>query len=94
MLSLIAPRYLYIESASDNKWADPHSQLLASLITSSVYNLYGLDGLVHNEKIPEIEEPLHDGNIGYHIRRGWHFLSRFDWNMFMQFIKLKIKKSN
>ena len=89
LLSLIAPRYLYIEGASDNSWADPHAQVLACIATSPVYNLYNLDGFIYNNKFPDIGEQLGNGYIGYHIRKGWHFLSRFDWNMFMKYIKEK-----
>lgn len=87
MLSLIAPRNLYIASASDNMWADPKAQYLALMATNPVYELYNLQGLISNYKMPEIGEQLKDGRIGYHIRQGWHYLSRYDWNMFMNYFQ-------
>ena len=87
LLSLIAPRNLYVVSASDNMWADPKSQYLALMATNSVYELYNLQGLISNYKMPEIGEQLKEGKIGYHIRKGWHYLSRYDWNMFMDYFQ-------
>jgi LmbE family N-acetylglucosaminyl deacetylase len=39
-----------------------------------------------NKMITEVGEWLHDGNIGYHIRSGKHYLSREDWNRFMDYL--------
>lgn len=87
LLSLIAPRNLYVASASDNMWADPKSQFLALIATNPVYELYNLQGLVSEYKMPNIGEQLKNGKIGYHIRKGWHYLSRYDWNMFMDYFQ-------
>ena len=87
LLSLTAPRNLYVASASDNIWADPKSQFLALIATNPIYKLYNLQGLVSDNKLPNIGKQLKDGKIGYHIRKGWHYLSRFDWNMFMEYFQ-------
>lgn len=87
LLSLIAPRNLYVASASDNIWADPKSQFLALIATNPVYELYNSQGLVPDNTMPNIGEQLKDGKIGYHIRKGWHYLSRYDWNMFMDYFQ-------
>lgn len=90
LLALIAPRNLYIASASDNMWADPHSQFLACIATNPIYNLYNLSGLVNNDIYPNIGQQFCEGDVGYHLRKGWHYLSRYDWNMFIKYIKKKI----
>lgn len=87
LLSLIAPRNLYVASASDNSWADPYSQYLALMATNPVYEIYNFPGLISDYTMPEIGQQLKWGKIGYHIRKGWHFLSRYDWNMFMEYFK-------
>lgn len=87
LLSLIAPRNLYVASASDNVWADPMSQFMALVATNPVYELFKMQGLVSDNKMPQIGEQLKSGKIGYHIRKGWHYLSRYDWNMFMEYFK-------
>lgn len=87
LLSLIAPRNLYIASSSEDSWADPHSEFLCALAVNPIYELYGKKGLIHFDKYLEAGEKLLDGNIGYHVRDGWHYLSRHDWNTFIEYIK-------
>lgn len=86
LLALMAPRPVYIASASEDIWADPQSEFLACLAADDAYKLLGKKGLVHENRYPEPGEYLHGGNIGYHLRPGPHFLSRYDWQMFMRFM--------
>ena len=91
LLSLIAPRNLYIASASKDLWADPKSEFLCGVETNSVYELYNKKGLVHENKYPAPDTKLLGGCIGYHLREGSHYLSRYDWNIFIEYIK-KVNK--
>lgn len=86
LLGLIAPRNLYIASASKDTWADPKSEFLCGVATNSVYELYNKKGLVHTDEYPITGTKLFDGSIGYHLRNGCHYLSRYDWNMFIEYI--------
>ncbi|MEO6784811.1 MAG: prolyl oligopeptidase family serine peptidase, partial [Chthoniobacteraceae bacterium] len=43
--ALIAPRLLYIASASEDSWADPKSEFLAAVHAGPVFGLFGLKGL-------------------------------------------------
>lgn len=86
LLSLIAPRNLYVASSSLDKWADPNSEFLACVATTPVYELYNKKGLVCNDEYPNSNTKLLDGSIGYHMREGWHYLSRHDWNIFIEYI--------
>ena len=45
-------------------------------------------GFVHDGKIPGVDVTFHEGNVGYHRRSGKHFLSRIDWNRYMDYIEL------
>lgn len=76
LLALMAPRYLYVSSASEDEWADPHSELLACVAASPAYELLGTKGLVQEE---QEGRPWHQGHIGYHLRQGTHHLGREDW---------------
>lgn len=87
LTALIAPRNLYISSAEEDLHADPKSEFLNAVETSKVYGLLGKEGLITPDCLPETNQVLGDGNIGYHRRRGTHFLSRFDWQQFMAYRK-------
>jgi hypothetical protein len=84
LAALIAPRLLYVASASEDTWADPQSEFLAAVHAAPVYNLFGLEGLGTTE-MPGPESPLHSGSIGHHIRTGKHNLTLYDWTRFMDF---------
>lgn len=90
LCALIAPRLLYIASASEDEWADPQAEYLAGVAASPVYELFGLTGLKSGPLSP-IESPLHDGIIGHHIRRGKHNLTEYDWAQYMNFADKKWK---
>ena len=85
LTALSAPRNLYIASASEDLYADPKSEFLNAVETSKVYKLLGKEGLVTKDEFPKADTPLHEGNIGYHLRTGSHFLSRYDWQQFMAY---------
>jgi len=84
LLSLIAPRLLYVASASEDFWADPESEFLSCVLASEVYELYGIKGLQTNE-MPQPDHPLQEGRIGYHIRTGGHNLTLYDWKCYIDF---------
>jgi hypothetical protein len=82
--ALIAPRLLYIASASQDEWADPEAEFLSGVAATPVYELFGLKGLAAT-KLPSPETPMHEGQIGHHIRTGEHNLTLYDWNCFLDF---------
>ncbi|EPR70949.1 glucuronyl esterase domain-containing protein [Cyclobacterium qasimii] len=87
LLSMIAPRPLYVASATDDLLADPKGEFLSTVHAGPVYELYGLKGLGTNEM------PLPDTSIGneirYHIRSGDHDLTQFDWKQYLQFLDFR-----
>ncbi|OQB15294.1 MAG: hypothetical protein BWY15_00665 [Firmicutes bacterium ADurb.Bin193] len=89
LLAAIAPRKVYVASAEEDLWADPVSEFLSCVAASEVFEKMGLDGLIHNDNLPEAGEVFHKGNIGYHLRAGLHFFSREDWLHFIEFLKQK-----
>lgn len=82
--ALIAPRPLYIASASEDNWADPKSEFLAAVHAGPVFALFGLKGLA-DSVMPQPDMPMHGGQIGYHVRTGKHNLTEYDWGCYMDF---------
>ena len=84
LLSLIAPRALYVASADEDLWSDPRGEFLSLARTSPVFALWG-DPAIDPGGMPALEEPMMSGRRGYHIRRGPHNLTPYDWDRFADF---------
>ena len=83
LLALVAPRYLYVASASLDRWADPKGEYLSAYHASPLYKLYGMKGL-ESEQMPKIGEPIMNA-VGYHIREGKHNITPYDWGHYLDF---------
>ncbi len=83
LLSLVAPRPLYVASATNDRWADPRGEFLAAKHASPVYKLMGRRGLGDHD-LPEPNTPVHT-RIGYHLRSGDHDVTAFDWQQYLAF---------
>jgi pimeloyl-ACP methyl ester carboxylesterase len=84
LLALVAPRGLYVASADADLWADPRGEYLALAHAAPVYDLYKHPGLRPDE-MPPLDTPLVRGRVGYHVRRGVHNLTPYDWERFLDF---------
>ena len=91
LMALTAPRLLYIASAENDLWGDPHGQYLGLLNAVPAYNLFNVKSSL-NEAMPALNTPVKSGNIAYHIRDGKHNMLLKDWNFFMDFADLHWKK--
>lgn len=84
LLALIAPRAVYVASADEDLWADPRGEFLSLANASPVFTLWG-DPAIDPASMPPLERPLHSGRLGYHVRRGGHNLTAYDWMRFLDF---------
>ena len=90
LIALAAPRPAYIASAVEDEWADPKGEFLSGLHAEPVFALFGKKGYGVTEH-PALNTPVGDA-IGYHIRRGKHDVTDYDWEQYLQFAKRHLVK--
>ncbi len=84
LISLIAPRPVYITNASNDLWADPKGSYLSLLHARDVYKLYNKPSAL-TPNPPGVDYAIINSYLGYHNRRGEHNLTLFDWRKFIAF---------
>ena len=89
LISLIAPRLVYVASASEDLWADPKGELLSLANSNPVFELYGDTQLV--DEMPKPDAPVSTKSRAYHVRSGKHDITRFDWEQYLKFASKRIK---
>ena len=92
LVSLIAPRAVFVGAAVDDQWADTNNQFLACAAASEVWKLYQKDGFITEDRLPEVGDVFTEGEVGFHLRAGTHYQSRDDWSTYMQAIKKYFEK--
>ena len=85
LISLVAPRGVYVSSACEDLWADPRGEYLSLVHAAPVYERLGVDAVSHPTPPPP-GEPRVRGATGYHIRSGGHDLTATDWALFLGFL--------
>jgi hypothetical protein len=83
LVSLIAPRPVYIATAEEDYWGDPRGSFLSGKYAEPVYKLFGKGGL-GVDVMPPVGISVGDF-IGYHNRKGGHGLNEYDWEQFLKF---------
>jgi hypothetical protein len=84
LLSLVAPRPLYVASADEDLWSDPRGEFLSLAATSPVYALWK-EAVIAADAMPALDQPMVVGRRGYHVRSGVHNLLPYDWAQFTAF---------
>ena len=72
LLALIAPRPLYVASASDDLNSDPVGEQLSLEAAMPAYRLYGRSAM---------------GKVGHHTRPGRHEITSLDWEYYLAFLR-------
>lgn len=93
LISLIAPRGVYVASADQDLWADPRGEYLALCQAGPVFTLLGVPSLggemltrdlpLSQASPPPLDVQKIAGPTGYHIGSGGHGLKHTDWALFL-----------
>jgi len=93
LVAAVAPRYIVSGTAVEDDWADPYSQFLSGYAASEAWKLCGKTGVVCPDRLPKEGEVWLEGDVGFYMRSGAHFLSRYDWNRYIDFMQAKMNEN-
>jgi hypothetical protein len=84
LLGLVAPRPVYVASATQDSLADPKGEFLTAVHAEPIYRLFGLRGIDTPTWPPPADKSL-GHTIGYHLRTGEHAITIYDWQQYLDF---------
>ena len=87
LLAANLPHEVYVASAELDHWAGQENEFMSCVHASDYYKAHGKTGFIHSGEMPDYGELLHEGDIGYHIRRGTHYFSLEDWRYYIKYLK-------
>ncbi len=92
LISLIAPRPLFLNTGSEDRWGDPHGEFLAARAATPVYGLFGKAG-ISETNFPPLDHALqHD--LGFNCHTGKHDVLPTDWDNFLDFADAHFQQKN
>ncbi len=83
LITLNAPRPVYVTGAHEDRWADPTGEFLACVAAGPAYRLLGAQDLGTNQ-MPPLDQPI-QRTLAYHYRTGGHAVTAFDGEQFLAF---------
>lgn len=92
LIALIAPRPVYVASATKDLWADPKGEFLSARNATPVYRLFGFKGLEGAEMLTEGDTRVWGDVLAYHYREGAHDVTTWDWKNYIEFADRFFKK--
>ena len=85
LLKLVAPRFVYVASASRDVRSGPAGEFEAARLASSFWRACGFDGL-SLQSFPPSGVWDHSGRVGYHLHPGGAELTAWDWERYMDYM--------
>ncbi len=92
LVAMMAPRSVYIASATEDQWADPIGEYESLVGASGVFELYGNPAI--DRQPPKPDQPVRFGKIGYHLRSGKHDIQLYDWEQYLDFAETQFSGNN
>ncbi len=83
LIALMAPRPVYIASATEDLHADPEGEFLAARHAIPAYRLFGCSDFPPG--IMPQPDASYGTDIAYHLRTGPHDMTPRDWKFFLDF---------
>lgn len=82
LLELIAPRLLYVASASDDAPADPEGEFISWMKAARAWG-----AISSSIEFPQLNtaRTMGDLPLGYHLREGGHEMMPWDWEQWLRF---------
>ena len=90
LIACLAPRPVYVASASEDDWADPEGEFLALKAAGPIYEKLGA------KPFPDVSWPKAGESVGtkwmrYHLREGKHDITPWDWERYLAAAKEMMK---
>jgi hypothetical protein len=85
VISLVAPRPLFLNGGLGDQWSDPKGEFLGAVAAGPVYRLLGKKDLGVTE-LPPLDHPIVDGDIGWNYHSEGHLATPADWQAFLRFL--------
>ena len=92
LISLIAPRPVYVASALDDSNSNPEAEFWSLRLADPVFKLLGGKGLPAGDWPAPNQSRM--GQTAYHVRTGKHDVTDFDWEQYLSFADINLKKAH
>jgi len=93
LLSLCAPRPVFINGGTTDTWTDPYGMYLSTVGATPVYELLGKKGIIMNDDKPQVNVGYIEGDLAYRYHAGGHSDS-YDFPSFLEFASKYIQVKN
>jgi len=91
LVSLMAGRYLLMQTGNLDLWSDPHGEFLAAKAAQPVFNMFGQQGPGDAPWTKGNDESLAYNPLGYYMHSGGHGSTRTDrttdWDVYLKYMK-------
>jgi hypothetical protein len=84
LISLSAPRPVFVSGGSGDQWSDPHGEFLGLVAAGPVWKLFGQPDLGATE-MPALDVPVASGTLAFLNHDGPHAITPLDWKTFLGF---------